>query len=136
MVSTIDQLCSGISDIEELFLLAQEELDDELLREAEADLVKLKQSLAELEFRRMFSGSMDSSNAYLDIQAGSGGTEAQDWAEMLLRMYLRWSEAKGFKAELVEVSGRGRRYQECDPAHSGRVRVWMAAHRNRRAPSG
>ena len=105
VISTIDQLCSGISDIEELFLLAQEELDDELLREAEADLVKLKQSLAELEFRRMFSGSMDSSNAYLDIQAGSGGTEAQDWAEMLLRMYLRWSEAKGFKAELVEVSG-------------------------------
>ena len=105
VVSTIDQLCSGISDIEELFLLAQEESDDELLREAEADLVKLKQSLAELEFRRMFSGSMDSSNAYLDIQAGSGGTEAQDWAEMLLRMYLRWSEAKGFKAELVEVSG-------------------------------
>ena len=105
VISTIDQLCLGISDIEELLLLAQEELDDELLREAEADLVKLKQSLAELEFRRMFSGSMDSSNAYLDIQAGSGGTEAQDWAEMLLRMYLRWSEAKGFKAELVEVSG-------------------------------
>ena len=105
VVSTIDQLYSGISDIEELFLLAQEESDDDLLQEAEADLVKLKQSLAELEFRRMFSGSMDSSNAYLDIQAGSGGTEAQDWAEMLLRMYLRWSEAKGFKVELVEVSG-------------------------------
>ena len=104
-ISTIDQLCSGIYDTEDLFLLAQEESDEELLREAEADLVKLKQSLAELEFRRMFSGSMDSSNAYLDIQAGSGGTEAQDWAEMLLRMYLRWSEAKGFKAELVEVSG-------------------------------
>ena len=105
MVSTIDQLYSGISDTEELFLLAQEESDNELLQEAESDLVKLEQSLAELEFRRMFSGSMDSANAYLDIQAGSGGTEAQDWAEMLLRMYLRWSEAKGFKAELVEVSG-------------------------------
>ncbi|MEC8701528.1 MAG: peptide chain release factor 2 [Pseudomonadota bacterium] len=105
VVSTIDQLYSGISDTEELFLLAQEESDDELLQEAESDLVKLEQSLAELEFRRMFSGSMDSANAYLDIQAGSGGTEAQDWAEMLLRMYLRWSEAKGFKAELVEVSG-------------------------------
>ena len=105
MVSTIDQLYSGISDTEELFLLAQEESDDDLLQEAESDLVKLEQSLAELEFRRMFSGSMDSANAYLDIQAGSGGTEAQDWAEMLLRMYLRWSEAKGFKAELVEVSG-------------------------------
>lgn len=105
MVSTIDQLYSGISDTEELFLLAQEESDDDLLQEAESDLVQLEQSLAELEFRRMFSGSMDSANAYLDIQAGSGGTEAQDWAEMLLRMYLRWSEAKGFKAELVEVSG-------------------------------
>ncbi|MGB1748034.1 MAG: peptide chain release factor 2 [Pseudohongiellaceae bacterium] len=105
VVSTIDQLYSGISDTEELFLLAQEESDDDLLQEAESDLVKLEQSLAELEFRRMFSGSMDSANAYLDIQAGSGGTEAQDWAEMLLRMYLRWSEAKGFKAELVEVSG-------------------------------
>ena len=105
VVSTIDQLYLGISDIEELFLLAQEESDDDLLQEAESDLVKLQQSLAELEFRRMFSGSMDRSNAYLDIQAGSGGTEAQDWAEMLLRMYLRWSEAKGFKAELVEVSG-------------------------------
>ena len=105
VVSTIDQLYSGISDTEELFLLAQEESDDDLLQEAESDLMNLEQSLAELEFRRMFSGSMDSANAYLDIQAGSGGTEAQDWAEMLLRMYLRWSEAKGFKAELVEVSG-------------------------------
>ena len=105
VVSAIDQLYSGISDTEELFLLAQEESDDDLLQEAESDLMNLEQSLAELEFRRMFSGSMDSANAYLDIQAGSGGTEAQDWAEMLLRMYLRWSEAKGFKAELVEVSG-------------------------------
>ncbi len=105
IVSTIDQLYSGISDTEELFLLAKEESDGELLHEAESDLVKLEQSLVELEFRRMFSGSMDSASAYLDIQAGSGGTEAQDWAEMLLRMYLRWSEAKGFKAELVEVSG-------------------------------
>ncbi|MGJ8526358.1 Peptide chain release factor RF2 [Halomonadaceae bacterium LMG 33818] len=60
--------------------------------------------LAKLEFRRMFSGEMDASNAYLDIQAGSGGTEAQDWANMLLRMYLRWAEHHGFSAELVEVS--------------------------------
>ena len=64
----------------------------------------LKQ-LEQLEFRRMFAGEMDANNAYLDIQAGSGGTEAQDWAEMLLRMYLRWGEAKGFKAELIEASG-------------------------------
>ena len=61
-------------------------------------------TVAELEFRRMFSGEMDERNAYLDIQAGAGGTEAQDWAEMLLRMYLRWGEARGFKTELIEVS--------------------------------
>ena len=61
--------------------------------------------LDSLEFRRMFSGAMDANNAFLEIQAGSGGTEAQDWADMLLRMYLRWAEAKGFDAELLEVSG-------------------------------
>ncbi len=105
VVHTVDKLHIGISDTEELFKLAQEESDEELLQEADSDLEKLQESLQALEFRRMFSGSMDSTNAYLDIQAGSGGTEAQDWAEMLLRMYLRWSEAKGFKAELVEVSG-------------------------------
>ena len=105
VVHTVDKLHTGISDTEELFKLAQEESDEELLQEADSDLAKLQESLQALEFRRMFSGSMDSANAYLDIQAGSGGTEAQDWAEMLLRMYLRWSEAKGFKADLVEVSG-------------------------------
>src|SRR5690625_5451689 len=68
------------------------------------DLQGLQGRLAELEFRRMFSGELDGNNAYLDIQAGSGGTEAQDWANMALRMYLRWAEDKGFKAELVEVS--------------------------------
>ena len=60
--------------------------------------------VADLEFQRMFSGELDASNAFLDIQAGSGGTEAQDWAEMLLRMYLRWGERRGFKTELLEVS--------------------------------
>ena len=69
-----------------------------------ADLEELEQKLTELEFRRMFSGELDASNAFLDIQAGSGGTEAQDWAEMLLRMYLRWGERRGFKTELIEVS--------------------------------
>jgi len=85
--------------------LAREEEDPELLVEAEKDTAELEQQLEKLEFRRMFSGDMDGNAAYLEIQAGSGGTEAQDWAEMLLRMYLRWSEAKGFDAELVEVSG-------------------------------
>lgn len=105
VVGTIDKLYEGVEEVEELFLLAREEGDEELFLAAENDLQSLQQQLQSLEFRRMFSGAMDSSNAYLDIQAGSGGTEAQDWAEMLLRMYLRWGEDKGFKTELVEVSG-------------------------------
>lgn len=96
---------SGIADVEELLTLAQEESDQELFDAANKDLGVLQESLEKLEFRRMFSGDLDEANAYLDIQAGSGGTEAQDWAEMLLRMYLRWGESKGFKTELVEVSG-------------------------------
>ena len=89
----------------EWFELARDEDDQELLREADAELAVLLQKLEALEFRRMFSGEMDQANAYLDIQAGSGGTEAQDWAEMMLRMYLRWAEDKGFETALVEVSG-------------------------------
>jgi peptide chain release factor 2 len=105
IVGTIDKLYEGIGEVEELFSLAREEEDHELFEAADKDLHYLQQQLQALEFRRMFSGAMDSANAYLDIQAGSGGTEAQDWAEMLLRMYLRWGEDKGFKTELVEVSG-------------------------------
>lgn len=105
VVNTIEKMDSGITEIEELLTLAQEESDEELYEAANKDFDQLQAELEVLEFRRMFSGEMDSANAYLDIQAGSGGTEAQDWAEMLLRMYLRWSEKKGFKAELVEVSG-------------------------------
>ncbi len=85
--------------------MAAEEDDEATVAEIERDIAGLESLLEQLEFRRMFSGEMDGSNAYLDIQAGSGGTEAQDWAEMLLRMYLRWGEAKGFGAELIEVSG-------------------------------
>lgn len=102
---TINNLDQGISDISEILELAQEEGDTELLAEADKDLDGLNAQLEKLEFRRMFSGNMDANNAYLEIQAGSGGTEAQDWAEMMLRMYLRWSEAKGFDTELIEVSG-------------------------------
>ena len=92
-------------DIEELLTLAGEENDAELFEEAKSDLALHTSRLESLEFRRMFSGAMDANNAFLEIQAGSGGTEAQDWADMLLRMYLRWAEAKGFEAELLEVSG-------------------------------
>ncbi len=105
VVQTIEKMSSGITEVEELLSLSQEEDDAELYEAASDDLVGLHSRLEKLEFRRMFSGAMDANNAYLDIQAGSGGTEAQDWAEMLLRMYLRWGESKGFKAELAEVSG-------------------------------
>jgi len=84
--------------------LAEEEDDESTVEEVEKDLQELETELAALEFRRMFSGEMDANNAFLDIQAGSGGTEAQDWAEMLLRMYLRWGEKHAFKTELIEVS--------------------------------
>ena len=104
-VHTIDALYSGITEVEDLLKLAREETDQELYEVASADLDQLRQRLESLEFRRMFSGEMDSANAYMEIQAGSGGTEAQDWAEMLLRMYLRWGEGKGFTTELIEVSG-------------------------------
>jgi peptide chain release factor 2 len=84
--------------------MAAEEGDKESIEAIVADLNGFEKRVSELEFRRMFSGQMDANNAYLDIQAGSGGTEAQDWAEMLLRMYLRWGEAHDFKTELMEVS--------------------------------
>jgi peptide chain release factor 2 len=87
-----------------LLELAAEEQDESTLQSIQQDLEASEQTVANLEFRRMFSGEMDAHNAFLDIQAGSGGTEAQDWAEMLLRMYLRWGEKKGFKTELIEVS--------------------------------
>ncbi len=91
-------------DAQELLELAEMEEDDSTIESVQQDLDQVEKTVADLEFRRMFSGEMDDKNAYLDIQAGSGGTEAQDWAEMLLRMYLRWGERKGFKTELIEVS--------------------------------
>lgn len=84
--------------------LAVEEEDKSFLAEAQSDLTKLKDRLQALEFQRMFSGEMDHNNAFLNIQSGSGGTEAQDWANMLLRMYLRWGERKGFRTEVTELS--------------------------------
>jgi len=103
-VVVITSLSHRLSEAQDLLELAQEEQDGDTINAIVADLNQLEQSLAQLEFRRMFSGEMDANNAFLDIQAGSGGTEAQDWAEMLLRMYLRWGENHGFKTELMEVS--------------------------------
>jgi peptide chain release factor 2 len=93
-----------LKDADDLIQLALEENDEETLESVVTDLDNQENLLARLEFERMFSGDMDANNAYLDIQAGSGGTEAQDWANMLLRMYLRWGEAHGFKTDLIEVS--------------------------------
>lgn len=104
MVNTIEALDSGLGDVADIVELAAEENDESLFNEGLTDLEELESRLGVLEFKRMFSGEMDSNSAFLDIQAGSGGTEAQDWAEMLLRMYLRWSEAHGFKTEIMEVS--------------------------------
>ena len=104
MVKTIEDLDSGVADCRELLEMAVEEADSETVSEVETEIQTLEAQLAALEFRRMFSGDMDQNSAFLDIQSGSGGTEAQDWAEMLLRMYLRWAEDKGFKTELIECS--------------------------------
>lgn len=104
VVSTLTQLNQSIIDFYELFEIAREENDEQTINEIGEELSSVEQKVADLEFRRMFSGKMDNSNAYLDIQSGSGGTEAQDWAEMLLRMYLRWGEQHGFITELIECS--------------------------------
>ncbi|WP_157599988.1 peptide chain release factor 2 [Saccharospirillum impatiens] len=104
VVNTLTNLIDGVVDASDLLEMAAAEEDEDTVNEVIADLDSLEAQLVKLEFRRMFSGEMDPTNAYVDIQAGSGGTEAQDWAEMLLRMYLRWGEEKGFKTELMEAS--------------------------------
>lgn len=104
IVLIIEQLESSLSDAEELLEMSVEEKDEGSVNSIIDDLASLEKKVVELEFRRMFSGEMDANNAFLDIQSGSGGTEAQDWAEMILRMYLRWGESHGFKTELMEVS--------------------------------
>ncbi|HEY9036109.1 MAG TPA: peptide chain release factor 2 [Pseudomonadales bacterium] len=104
VVKTIDDLDRGIADNADLLEMAREENDEETVKAIAVDLNRLESALAGLEFRRMFSDEMDSCHAFVDIQAGSGGTEAQDWAEMLLRMYLRWGDEHGFKTELLEAS--------------------------------
>jgi len=103
-VVSLDELSTGLREAGELLALAEEEDDKETVDEVVNDIEKFEQQVGGLEFRRMFAGEMDANSAYVDIQSGAGGTEAQDWAEMLLRMYLRWAEAHGFKAEVIEAS--------------------------------
>lgn len=104
IVLTLTQLTQSVTDLTDLFELAREEQDEQTFNDISAELTTIEQHVAALEFRRMFSGKMDNCNAYLDIQSGSGGTEAQDWAEMILRMFLRWGEQHGFQTELIECS--------------------------------
>ena len=103
-VSELDALATGLAEAGDLFELAMAEEDAETLIEIENDLGRLNATVENLEFRRMFSGELDQANAFISIQAGSGGTEAQDWAEMLLRMYLKWCESRSFKTEIIEAS--------------------------------
>lgn len=104
VTDTLQHLSQGLEDVNGLLELALEASDQQTFDEALLELEQLEIRLEKLEFRRMFSGEYDSANCYLDLQAGSGGTEAQDWANMLLRMYLRWAEAKGFHSEIIEES--------------------------------
>ncbi len=104
VVHRLESLDRGLNETAELLTLAGEEGDEAAVAEVVGDLEKWGRVVADLEFQRMFAGELDASNAFVDIQAGSGGTEAQDWAEMLLRMYLRWGERRGFKTEVLDLS--------------------------------
>lgn len=103
-VNSIKNLEYKLEDARQLFEMAVAEGDTETVNAVAQDLQAVLKQVDQLEFARMFSGELDANNAYLDIQAGSGGTEAQDWAEMLLRMYLRWGDQRGFQAQILEVS--------------------------------
>ncbi|MBS1186087.1 MAG: prfB [Burkholderiaceae bacterium] len=104
VVLTLTKIKSDLHDASELYAMAREEQDDDSLIAIEGDAKETQKLVEELEFRRMFSNPMDSNNCFIDIQAGAGGTEAQDWASMILRQYLRYCERKGFKAEIMEQS--------------------------------
>lgn len=103
-IEPLEKAASGLNDAAELIELAEAENDVGTLTEVARDVDALAKLADEMEFKRMFSGKMDNCNAYLDVQAGAGGTEAQDWADMLLRMYCRWADGKGFKVELMDRS--------------------------------
>ena len=103
-VGTLTRLATELAEAHELLDLAKEENDADVVKSVSGDLGRLEKQLGDLEFQRMFSGEMDANNAFMDIQSGSGGTEAQDWANMLLRMYLMWGDKHGFKTEILEIS--------------------------------
>lgn len=104
VVLTLADMAQGLNDNSDLLEMAAEEDDEATVASIEKDVDEFEKQIADLEFRRMFSGEMDESNAYLDIQSGAGGTESQDWASILMRMYLRWGDRRGFKTEVMEMS--------------------------------
>ena len=104
VVQTVDHLTSNLADNTELYEMSKADADFDALLAIEAEAAKLEATVAQLEFRRMFNNPADPSNCFLDLQAGAGGTEACDWAQMLMRQYLRYCERKGFKAEVMEMS--------------------------------
>ena len=104
VTENIERVTNVLAESAELLELAEAEEDESTLAVVQADVSGIEADIEKLEFQRMFSGKADASNAFVDVQAGSGGTEAQDWAEMLLRMYLKWAEANEFSTELIEMS--------------------------------
>jgi len=105
VIGTIDRATSAVSDASELLELAEGDDDDVMARDVEAEIPRLEALVRGLELKRMFRGEMDSHNAFLDIQAGAGGTEAQDWAQMLMRMYVKWAATRGFDCEVLDANG-------------------------------
>ena len=106
IVGTLDRVAESLAENVEMLEMAIEEQDEEILESVVSEVDGIEAEVGKLEFQRMFRGEVDANPCYLEIQSGSGGTEAQDWAEMLLRMYLRWVERRGWKGELIEVSAR------------------------------
>jgi len=104
VVGTLDRMHKGLAEATELLELAEAEDDEGTARAVEQDAARIEREIERLEFRRMFPGEMDQHSCFLDIQAGAGGTEAQDWAQMLMRMYLRWADKQGFKVEITDQS--------------------------------
>jgi len=134
-LGALEKLDSRLTEADELLALAREENDLAVAESVEADLGTAGKQIADIEFRRMFAGEMDPNNAFMDIQAGSGGTEAQDWANMLLRMYLMWGDRRGFKTEILEISEgevagiKGATVRFTGPYAFGWLRTEIGVHR-------
>ncbi|TAM47943.1 MAG: peptide chain release factor 2 [Gammaproteobacteria bacterium] len=134
-LGALEKLDSRLTEANELLALAREENDLAVAESVEADLETAGMQIADIEFRRMFAGEMDPNNAFMDIQAGSGGTEAQDWANMLLRMYLMWGDRRGFKTEILEISEgevagiKGATVRFTGPYAFGWLRTEIGVHR-------